>query len=162
MITPPQEKSCDFIAVSGGTLLACPQPQKLGCCRMWGKPKLYQMCLLIRNFTSCIFFPSHIRAEVCFKMAFVVMRVRTGCTQFRKPFQLQLPAGCPRQQQRESNSPARVLTPLGSLLQRWEGSAATCASSQAQHASFTAYPERIWQSFPLPSSKVSLKHHATY
>lgn len=86
MITPPQEKSCDFIAVSGCTLLACPQPQKLGCCRMWGKPKLYQVCLLIRNFTSCIFFPSHIRAEVCFKMAFVVMRVRTGCTRSESLF----------------------------------------------------------------------------
>lgn len=41
MITALHKEPYDFKAGSGNAawwpLLACPQPQKLGCCSMWGK-----------------------------------------------------------------------------------------------------------------------------
>lgn len=44
--------------------------------------KVCQTCHFVGNFTSCIFFPSHIGAEVCFRIAFIsVMHDRTECTQ---------------------------------------------------------------------------------
>lgn len=128
MYAPLHKKPCDFMALSRDpswwALLACLRLQKPGCCGMQGKDgcQLYQTCLFVGNFAFCIFFPLHIRAEVCFKIAFIfVMHDGTGCTQSRKSFQLQLPESSPWQQRREGSGPVLVLTPLGSWVQKVGG-----------------------------------------
>lgn len=78
MITALHKEPYDFKAGSGNAawwpLLACPQPQKLGCCSMWGKNDCWCQssirCAFNRKFYFLHFLP--FSYQKYFKMAFIV------------------------------------------------------------------------------------------